>query len=99
MRVERGAEPAVGFRHLLSRRTRARFPSLVDTVNRCALLGSLQHRERAAEHADVYLTPELSTIGFGGFSRLDEAVEIGYRSAMERLDRSWATTAATDAHS
>lgn len=87
MRVERGAEPPVGIRHLLSRRTRARFPSLVDTVNRCALLGSLQHRERAAEQADVYLTPDLSTVGFGGFSRLGEAVEIGYRSAMEQLER------------
>ena len=96
MRVERGAEPPVGFRHLLSRRTRARFPSLVDTLNRCALLGSLQHRERAAEQADLYLTPDLSTIGFGSFSRLDEAVEIGYQSAMEQLDTRWAPSPWTD---
>jgi NTE family protein len=85
MRVEGGAEPPVGLRHLLSRRARPRYPSLVDTVNRCALLGSLQHRELAAEHADVYLTPDLSTIGFAGFSRLEEAVEIGYRAAMGQL--------------
>ena len=85
IRVGRGAEPPLGFRHLLPRRARARFPSLVETVNRCALLASLQHQERAAEQADLYLTPDLSSIGFAGFSRLDEAVEIGYRTAMDSL--------------
>lgn len=90
MRVARGTEPPVGIRHLLWRRSRARFPSLVDTLNRCALLGSLQHRERAAEQADAYLTPDLSTIGFAGFTRLDEAVEIGYRTAMDQLATDWA---------
>ena len=58
-------------------------------MNRCALLGSLQHRERAAEQADAYLTPDLSTIGFAGFSRLDEAVEIGYAAAREELATGW----------
>jgi predicted acylesterase/phospholipase RssA len=85
MRVARGAQPPIGIRHILRRRSRNRFPSLVDTLNRCALLGSLQHREHAAEQADVYLTPDLGAIGFGGFSRMEEAVEIGYRSTMASL--------------
>ncbi len=89
MTVEPGTEPPVGLRHLLRRRAAARFPSLVDTINRCALLGSLQQRVRAADQADVYLTPDLATIGFGGFGRLHEAVEIGYRVAIGELGAAW----------
>jgi NTE family protein len=84
MTVEPGAEPPVGLRHLL-RRGGDRFPSLVDTINRCALLASLQQREQAAAQADVYLTPDLSTVGFSGFSRLRQAVDIGYRTALDEL--------------
>ncbi len=85
MTVPTGVEPPVGIRHLLRRRFRHRFPSLVDTLSRCALLASLQHRERAFEQADVYLTPDLATVGFSGFGRIREAVDIGYRTAMESL--------------
>ena len=85
MTVGPGAEPPVGLRHLLRRRGGDRFPSLVDTINRCALLGSLQQRAQAAEQADVYLTPDLATVGFSGFARLREAVDIGYRTAMDEL--------------
>ena len=46
MTVGPGAEPPVGLRHLFGRRRGDRFPSLVDTINRCALLGSLQQRRR-----------------------------------------------------
>ena len=85
MTVPEGVQPPVGIRHLLRRRFRHRFPSLVDTLSRCALLGSLQHRETAFEQADVYLTPDLAAIGFSGFGRIRDAVEIGYASAMEAL--------------
>lgn len=85
MTVPGGVEPPVGIRHLLRRRFRHRFPSLVDTLSRCALLGSLQHRETAFEQADVYLTPDLATIGFSGFGRIREAVDIGYATAMQQL--------------
>jgi predicted acylesterase/phospholipase RssA/CRP-like cAMP-binding protein len=85
MTVPFGTEPPVGVRHLLRRRFRHRYPSLVDTLNRCALLGSLQHREQAADFADIYLTPELGNIGFSGFRRVAEAVDIGYQNAMSTL--------------
>jgi NTE family protein len=88
MRVPVGTQPPIGVRHLLRRRFAHRYPSLVDTVNRCALVGSLQHQLSAPLYADVYLTPDLSSIGFGGFNRLDEAIEIGYRAAMDGL-RDW----------
>jgi NTE family protein len=83
MTVPRGAVPRVGIRHLLSRR--ARYPSLVDTLGRCALLGSLQQRAEAAAHADVYLTPDCSIAGFSSFKRIEETMAIGYRSTVEAL--------------
>ncbi len=86
MTVAPGAQPAVGLRHLLRRRSVDRFPSLVDTINRCALLTSLQQRARAADQADVYLTPDLSSVGFRGFKQLRQAVDIGYRTAMAELE-------------
>lgn len=85
MRVRGGAEPAIGFGHLVRRSRRDRFPGLVDILNRCALLGSLQQQQTAADHADVYLTPDLSAIGFRGFGRLHEAVQIGYRATVAAL--------------
>lgn len=85
MTVEPGVEPPVGLRHLLRRRSPDRYPSLVDTLNRCALLGSLQQRAKAADQADVYLTPDLGTIGFSTFARMREAAEIGYRVALGEL--------------
>ena len=85
MTVEPGAEPPIGLRHLLRRRSSDRFPSLVETINRCALLGSLQQQSSAAEEADVYLTPDVSTVGFSGFARIREAVEVGYRTALDEL--------------
>ena len=88
MSVPAGAQPSIGLRHLLRRRASVGFPSLVDTINRCALLGSLQHQATAAAHADVYLTPDLATVRFSGFARLREAAEIGYRTAMEELTTS-----------
>ena len=85
MTVPEGVEPPVGIRHLLRRRFRHRFPSLVDTLSRCALLASLQHQETAFEQADVYIAPDLASIGFSGFGRIREAVGIGYETAMETL--------------
>ena len=85
MTVQPGVEPPVGIRHLLRRRSADRFPSLVDTLNRCALLGSLKQQAQSAGQADVYLTPDLATIGFSGFARIREAAEVGYRLALEEL--------------
>ena len=85
MTVHPGVEPPVGIRHLLRRRSADRFPSLVDTLNRCALLGSLKQRAQSAGQADVYLTPDLATVGFSGFGRMREAAEVGYRVALEEL--------------
>ena len=95
MSVPAGVEPPIGLRHLLRRRASVVFPSLVDTINRCALLGSLQHQRAAAAHADVYLTPDLGPIGFSGVRRIHEAVDIGYRTAMESL-AGWSPGASQD---
>ena len=41
------------------------------------------------ENGYVYLTPDVATVGFGGFARIREAVDIGYRTAMTALVDGW----------
>jgi NTE family protein len=91
MTVRPGSLPPTGLRHMLSRRTSARFPSLAEIFNRCALLGSLQSQELARDYADVYLAPDLSAISFRAFERIEEATEIGYRTAFDTLS-AWRST-------
>ncbi|HEY5860891.1 MAG TPA: patatin-like phospholipase family protein, partial [Actinomycetota bacterium] len=84
MTVRPDSRPPIGLRHILSRRA-GRYPSIAETFNRCALLGSLQHQETARNYADIYLTPDLSDIGFRAFHRIEHAAEIGYRTALQGL--------------
>ena len=85
VRPRTGQLPADRNRHLLRRRTSQRYPAITDTINRCALLGSLAQQERAGQYADDYITPDLSQIAFRRFDRIAEASEIGYRAAMTAL--------------
>ncbi len=85
MTVDTEATPPIGFRHLFGRRSHPRYPSIAETFNRCALLGSLQHQESARHYADLYITPDLSEISFRGFDRIETAAEIGYRATLEAL--------------
>ena len=85
MTLEPGASPPVGIRHLLRRRSSQRYPTITDTLNRCALLGSLAQQEDARRYADCYIAPDLSQIGFRRFDRIEEAADIGYRAALEAL--------------
>ncbi len=86
MTVEPGSSPPIGIRHLLRRRSEHRYPAITDTINRCALLGSLAQQERARQYADRFITPDLSQIGFRRFDRITEASDIGYRAAMKALE-------------
>lgn len=85
MLLSPNAEPPVGLRHLWHPRSREHFPGLADTISRVALLGSLQHQVNARDFAEVYLTPDLSSIGFSSFDRIEQAVSIGYTQAIEAL--------------
>ena len=70
VRPRTGQLPADRNRHLLRRRTSQRYPAITDTINRCALLGSLAQQERAGQYADDYITPDLSQIAFRRFDRI-----------------------------
>jgi NTE family protein len=85
MTVLPGSQPPTGLRHMVSRRSSARFPSIAETFNRCALLGSLQSQQLARNYADVYIEPDLTGISFRAFERIDEATEIGYVAALDAL--------------
>jgi predicted acylesterase/phospholipase RssA len=85
MTVDPDSQPPIGLRHVFSRRQSGRFPTIAETFNRCALLGSLQHQETARNYADVYLTPDLSDVTFRAFDRIQQAAETGYRCALQAL--------------
>ncbi len=88
MTLAPGTSPSIGARHLLRRRDVDRLPTIVETLNRCALLGSLAAQQRAHVHADVYITPDLGEIGFSRFDRMRDAADVGYEAAMRTLS-SW----------
>jgi NTE family protein len=94
MTVSPDSRPPIGLRHMLSRRS-ARYPSIAEIFNRCALLGSLQHQETARNYADVYLMPDVSNISFRAFDKIEEATEIGYQTALQAL-AGWTPTARAD---
>ena len=85
MALTPGSDPPVGLKHLWRRKSKDRYPGFTDILNRCALLGSLQHQEGARRYADVYLTPDLSALSFGAFDKIREACAVGYQCAMASL--------------
>jgi NTE family protein len=94
MTVSPDSRPPTGLRHMFSHRS-ARYPGIADIFNRCALLGSLQHQEIARNYADIYLTPDLSSIGFRAFDKIEQATEIGYHAALQELS-GWKPTQRAD---
>ena len=85
MTLRPGATPPVGIRHLIRRPGAQRYPTITDTLNRCALLGSLAQQEDGRRFADCYIAPDLAGIGFRRFDRIGDAADIGYRAAIEAL--------------
>ena len=63
------------------------FPSILDVLNRANLLASLQHQQSARLHADLFIAPPVEDEGFAAFDRVARLADIGYRSAVEVLER------------
>ena len=62
------------------------FPSMVDILQRTALLGSVRDSLAAGRTADLYLRPPVDEFGMTSFAAIDRLVEIGYRHAAERIE-------------
>jgi predicted acylesterase/phospholipase RssA/CRP-like cAMP-binding protein len=66
-----------------------RAPSLFSTLMRAIELGSAYRTNSSSfrELADLVIRPSVDRIGILDFASYDEAIEIGYRAAMEALER------------
>ena len=62
------------------------FPSIVEIMQRTALLGSVRDSHAAGRQADLYLRPPIDEFGMTSFRAIDQLIDIGYRYARERID-------------
>jgi predicted acylesterase/phospholipase RssA/CRP-like cAMP-binding protein len=86
LRIDPVRTPPLGWRDVVARiRKRPTYPSVVNTMQRGALLSSSQQRSHAFASADLVLEPPLIEFGLFDFASTDAIVERGYRTAMETL--------------
>ena len=69
--------------------TRPYYPSMYDTLLLSTLVSSIREVSRVSASADLYFRPPVAHMGLLDFARIDEAVEIGYRSGLEVLGKWW----------
>ena len=89
--VVRRLEPAEGDEALL--------PSIMETLSRATVLGSVERAERNRDLALLVISPEVQDIPLRDFRALDRAIEAGRAAARQALDEGAAETirAAVDA--
>ena len=76
----------------ITRGRRLKVPGLVSLVFQATFLGNRERRARALEDADLCFLSPVRKIRFLDWHAFDEAVEIGYRHARQRLEvagRTW----------
>lgn len=69
--------------------SRPYYPSLYHTVMLSTLVGSIREAARVSTTADLYFRPPIEHLALFDFRRIDEAVEVGYRSGLEVLGPWW----------
>jgi len=69
----------------------ASFPSILDIMQRTALLGSVRDSQAAGGQADLYLRPPIDGFNMTSFGAIDRLIQIGFDHAQERIDE-WKVT-------
>ncbi len=69
-----------------------RLPSIMETLSRATVLGSVERSERNRRLAVLTITPDVQSIGLREFGRLRQAVEAGRRAAESALEDGGAET-------
>jgi predicted acylesterase/phospholipase RssA/CRP-like cAMP-binding protein len=70
---------------LSPRRARVRFPSLLEVAMRASMLHSIYRQKTALLDADFVFRPPIDEFGLMDFTRLDEAMAVGYEHAREAV--------------
>jgi predicted acylesterase/phospholipase RssA len=61
-------------------------PSIMETLSRATVLGSVERAERNRRLADVVVTPDVQDVALRDFSALDRASASGYAAMRDALD-------------
>ncbi|BDT66076.1 putative NTE family protein [Comamonadaceae bacterium OS-1] len=93
VQVEMGVDPALerlSVRHTLkgmvSRKPRST-PGITEILYRAGHIGGLHQRAATIAQADQYLEPPVAGFSLMAYSRADEIIEVGYRHAMETIEK------------
>lgn len=65
--------------------TRAALPTILETLSRATVLGSVERAEANRGLAQIVITPDVQQVALRDFRHLDRAVEAGTRAAEEAL--------------
>lgn len=69
-------------------------PGIGDILYRASHIGGLHQRERTIAQADRYLEPPVASFALMGYGRAEQIADVGYRYAMQEIER-WNATAAS----
>ena len=83
----------------LLRNRRSNVPGILDILMRAGTIGSELQREASRSAVDLFVQPDLGSIGPRSFDRFGEAIECGYRATMEAIERLEKTAGAFDLRS
>ncbi len=61
-------------------------PSIMETLSRATVLGSVERAERNRRLADLVVTPDVQDVALREFAALDRAAAPGYAAMREALD-------------
>jgi NTE family protein len=76
------------FRRLIWRRDETLpIPSIVRILLRAALVSSTANAQEDRAAADLLITPPMNHVDLLDWTSFDNAIEVGYRTAMEALDK------------
>lgn len=62
-------------------------PGIGDILYRASHIGGLHQRARTIAQADRYLEPPVASFALMGYGRAEQIVEVGYRYAMQEIER------------
>jgi predicted acylesterase/phospholipase RssA len=62
-------------------------PGIADILYRASHIGGLHQRARTIALADQYLEPPVASFPLMGYGRAEQIAEVGYRYAMQEMER------------
>jgi predicted acylesterase/phospholipase RssA len=69
----------------MKRTVRASLPTILETLSRATVLGSIERTEASRSLAQIVITPDVHELSLRDFRRIDSAIDAGRRAAEEAM--------------